>query len=220
MDKRIDIERLKQEQLRLAKEVITADTFKGYETVAGIDHAYFSGKILAAIVVIDTSGKILERKYTVKDDTFPYIPGFLSYKEGPVMAEAFSYLDHKPDILIIAGNGILHPRRFGIATHIGLLTDTPAIGVAKKLLLGREKGNEVEVDNEVRAIKFQSREHAKPVYISPGHKISLKTSVRIVKELTKGAKLPLPLKLAHQYANKIRDQLVQEEQVTEAAPAQ
>ena len=210
MEKRIDIERLKQEQLRLAKEVITADTFKGYETIAGIDHAYFGGRILAAVVVIDASGKILEKKYAVKDDTFPYIPGFLSYKEGPVMAEAFSCLDQKPDILMVAGNGILHPRRFGIATHLGLLADIPTIGVAKKRLVGRENGNEVEVDHEVRAIKIVTREHAKPIYVSPGHKVSLKTAVRIVRELTKGAKLPLPLKLAHQYANKMRDQLQQE----------
>ncbi len=203
-------EKLKEEQLKLAKEVITKDDFKKIELVAGIDQAFFDNKIISGIVVLK-KGKIIERKYAVKEVKIPYIPGYLFYREGPVILEAYNLLENKPDIIFINGNGILHPRRIGLASHVGLLLDKPTIGVTKKLILGKEKGNEIEVGNEIRAIKVSSKEHAKAIYVSPGHKISVRSAFKTTKDFLDGThKLPGPLKLAHKYVNKVKEKLKKE----------
>ena len=204
-------EKLKEEQLKLAKEVITKDEFKKIELVAGVDQSFIENKVISGIVVIKDK-KVIERKYAVKESIIPYMPGYLFYREGPAILEAYNLLENKPDLIFIDGNGILHPRRIGLASHVGLLLDKPVIGIAKKLLIGKEKRNEVEVDNEVRAIKIASKEFAKPIYVSPGHKISLRTAFKITKEFLDGThKLPAPLKLAHKYVNKIKERLKKEE---------
>ena len=111
--------------------------------------------------------------------------------------------------MIFDGNGILHPRKFGMASHMGVLLDITSIGIAKKLMIGDVKGNRVYVDKELRGEIIATREHSKPIYVSPGNKISLKTSVEIVKNCIKTPhKLPEPLHLAHRYANEIREKIV------------
>lgn len=203
-------DKLKEEQLKLAKEVITKDDFKKIELVAGVDQAFIDNKIISGIVVLK-KGKIIEKKYAIMEAKIPYMPGYLFYREGPVILEAYNLLENKPDLIMIDGNGILHQRRIGLASHVGLLLNKPTIGIAKKLLLGKEKRNEIEVDNEVRAIKVVSKEFAKPIYISPGHKISVRTAFKITKEFLDGThKLPKPLKLAHKYVNKIKEKLKKE----------
>ena len=152
-------EKLKEEQLKLAKEVITKDEFKKIELVAGVDQSFIENKVISGIVVIKDK-KVIEKKYAVKESVIPYMPGYLFYREGPAILEAYNLLENKPDLIFIDGNGILHPRRIGLASHVGLLLDKPVIGIAKKLLIGKEKRNEVEVDNEVRAIKIASKEFA------------------------------------------------------------
>jgi len=203
-------EKLKEEQLKLAKEVITKDELKKIELVAGVDQSFIENKVISGIVVIKDK-KVIEKKYAVKESVIPYMPGYLFYREGPAILEAYNLLENKPDLIFIDGNGILHPRRIGLASHVGLLLDKPVIGIAKKLLIGKEKRNEVEVDNEVRAIKIASKEFAKPIYVSPGHKISLRTAFKITKEFLDGThKLPVPLKLAHKYVNKVKERLKKE----------
>lgn len=203
------LKELKEEQLKLAKEVITKDEFKEFELVGGVDQVYIEDKkVISAIVVIDKKGKIIEKKYSVKDLTFPYVPGFLLYREGPVIVDVYSKLKNKPDILMIDANGILHPRGIGMASQIGLMLDCITIGVAKNLFCGKEKGNEIYVGNGVMGIKVATKEHAKPIFVSPGHKISIKSAVKIVKEfLIEGKKLPEPIRLAHKYANKIKENI-------------
>jgi len=204
-------EKLKEEQLKLAKEVITKDEFKKIELVAGIEQSFIENKIISGIIVLKKK-KIIEKKYAVVESKFPYMPGYLFYREGPAILEAYNSLENKPDLIFINGNGILHPRRIGIASHIGLLLDKPTIGIAKKLLIGKEKGNEIEVENEIRAIRIIPKEFAKPIYVSPGHKISLRTAFKITKDFLDGThKLPEPLKLAHKYAEKIKEKIKNKE---------
>ena len=156
--------------------------------------------------------EVKEKAYTIKKAPVPYMAGFLAYTEGPAISEAYAKLEQKPDVMIFDGNGILHPRRCGLASHIGVLLDIASIGVARHLLVGEVKGNVVYVDKEARAELLITREHSKPIYISPGHKISLKTSVEIVKKCIKFPhKLPEPLHLAHKYSNEIRDKLAKGE---------
>ncbi|MBI2102188.1 endonuclease V [Candidatus Woesearchaeota archaeon] len=205
----IDFEKLKEEQLKLAKKVIVRDSFDKPELIGGVDCAFSNDNVVAAVVVCDfRTMEIKEKVFAVKKANMPYIAGFLAYREGPAISEAFTKLQNKPDIMIFDGNGILHPRRFGLASHMGVAFDVASIGIAKQLLVGEEKGNVVYVDKGARAAVVVTREKSKPVYISPGHKISLKTSVEIVKKCMKFPhKLPEPLHLAHRYANEARDKV-------------
>ena len=206
----VDFQKLKEEQSKLAKKTITKDNFDKLDTIGGVDQAYHGEKVISAIVVCDDrTNTILEKVYAIADAKIPYVPGFLSYREGPAIGAAYSKLENKPDILIFDGNGILHPLRCGIATHMGVLLNQPSIGVAKELLLGEQKNGKIIVEKETRAVELITREKSKPVYISPGHKVSLKTSVEIVKKLLVFPhKLPEPLHLAHKYANEIRAKIL------------
>ena len=126
------------------------------------------------------------------------------YKDGPAVIEAYNKLEQKPDVLIVEANGILHPRRIGMASHVGILLDVPTVGVTKRLMLGEVRGQTIYVEKEARGYEFITREYANPIYISPGHKISLKTSMEIIKNCVRQPhKLPEPLHLAHKYGKKI-----------------
>jgi deoxyribonuclease V len=152
--------------------------------------------------------EVVEQKYAVVDEKFPYIAGFLSYRESPAVIEAYSKLENIPDLLILEGSGILHQRKIGMASHVGLLIDKPTIGITKTLLCGEVKDGKVIVDKEVLGFELKTKEHGNPIYVSPGNKITLDKSLEIVKKLIKPPhKLPEPLHLAHRYANKIREKL-------------
>jgi len=206
----VDIGKLKEEQLKLAKKVILSDSVKKIKTVAGADQAYVGNKVISAIVVCDYKNfDVVEKKYSVVDSKIPYISGFLFYKDGPAIIEAFNMLEQKPEVLIVKGNGILHPRRIGMASHVGILLDIATIGIAKKMMVGQIRERTIYVEKEARGYELATREHAKPIYVSPGHKISLKSSLEIVKNCIKYPhKLPMPLHLAHKYVNDAREEVM------------
>ena len=205
----INFDKLKEEQLKLAKKVIIRDSFEKIELVGGVDCTYNKEEVISAIVICDYKTlEVKDKVFAVTKAKLPYSPGFLAYREGPAISESYAKLENKPDVLVFHGNGILHPRRCGLASHMGVLLDIPSIGIAKQLLVGEIKGNIVYVEKEARSEMLVTREHAKPIYISPGHKISLKTSFEIVKNCLKFPhKLPEPLHLAHQFANEIREKI-------------
>jgi len=205
----IDFEALKKEQNKLAKKVITTDSFEKIKTIAGADQAYIGNKVISAIAVCDYKGlKLIEEKHAVVDAKIPYKSGFLFYRDGPAVMEAFNKLENKPDVLIVKANGILHPRRIGMASHVGILLDIATIGATKNLMLGEVREKTIYVEKEARGYELITREHARPIYISPGNKISLKTSLEIVKNsLRQPHKLPEPLHLAHKHGNKIKKEL-------------
>ena len=156
--------------------------------------------------------RLIETKHAVIEAKVPYKSGFLFYKDGPAIIEAFNRLENKPDVLIVEANGILHPRRIGMASHVGILLDTATIGVTKRLMLGEVKGKTVYVDKEARGYGLITKEHANPIYISPGHKISLKTSPEVIRKCMRFPhKLPEPLYIAHKYGNKIRETMIGEQ---------
>lgn len=207
----VDIEALKKEQLKLAKKVELKDSIKepDIRLIAGVDQAYTSdNKIISAIVVLDyRTFQMVERKYAVAELKMPYIPGFLAYREAPVIIDAFSKLEKKPDVLMFDCNGILHPRRIGMASHVGISLDIPAIGVAKTLIGGIVNDGKVYMDDEPRAMLMETKEHAKPVYVSPGHKITLRTAFIVAKNCVKNHKLPEPLHQAHKYSVRVRKKM-------------
>ncbi len=193
-----------QQQLRA--QVVTHDDFGEIQTVAGVDAGYEEdaagvgqGVARAAIVVLEfPSLRPLDYAIARRPTNFPYVPGFLSFRETPAVLAALDELRIRPDLLICDGQGIAHPRRFGIACHIGLLSDLPAIGCAKSLLTGRygalpdERGATVPLvhHGEQIGVALRSRAGTKPLFISIGHRVSLDSAVRIVMACTTKYRLP------------------------------
>ena len=144
---------------------------------------------------------------------FPYVPGYLSFRESHFLVRAFAELSPPPDLVFMDGHGFSHPRRLGLACHFGLLVDRPTIGVAKTILvgapagpLGSEPGDTVPLvweEREIGAV-LRTRRNANPIYISVGHRISLRSAVDQVLAATRGLRLPEPIRQAHLEANRLR----------------
>ncbi|MBW2964079.1 endonuclease V [Candidatus Woesearchaeota archaeon] len=208
----MNIQELKKEQLRLAKKVVTKDDFDEINYIAGCDQAYLDGKVVSCIVVMEYKTlKVVEKRYAAADAPLQYIPGFLAYRESPAVIEAMSKVEQKPDILLVDGNGVLHPRRLGMASHLGILLDMPTIGVAKKLMLGEEKDSKIMLEGERLGTVLKTKEHAKPIFLSVGHRVSLKTAEEIVRKcMVEKHKMPEPIHEAHKYSNKVRTRMLAE----------
>ena len=202
--RRINTAELINEQRRLSENVILKDSFKRFETIAGIDQTYSGNKIISCIVVCRAKTlEVIEKQTAIVPSQFPYIPGLLAYREMPAMVEAYSKLQTTPDIIIVDGHGIAHPRRLGLASHFGLVISRPTIGVAKTLVVGKVERGKIYVGKELCGFELRTKEHAKPIYVSPGHMISLGTALKIVRETIRHPhKLPEPLYLAHRGARK------------------
>lgn len=143
----------------------------------------------------------------------PYVPGYLGFRECPALLAAWERLAERPDLILVDGHGISHPRRCGIATHLGVLLDVPTIGCAKSILCGRVEGELGDapgsraplVDRgEVVGMALRTRARALPIYVSTGHRVSLETAIDWVQRLGDGRRLPLPIRLAHDAANATR----------------
>jgi deoxyribonuclease V len=212
---RFNLEEFKEEQIRLARKIITKDDFEEINLIAGVDQAFFENKIISAIAVLEyPSMKLVEEKYAVVEAQIPYIPGYLGFRESPAVLEAFTKLEHRPQLLIVDGHGICHPRKLGIASQLGLMLDIPTIGVAKKPLVGEVKDDKVYVEDELRGRLVKTREHANPLIVSIGHRISLKTAMEIVEKSTiPPHKLPEPLHIAHRYADKVREEEIKSKEI-------
>ena len=194
-------------QKKLAPRVIRKSRVKLAEivTVAGVDAGYSNDSAHAAVVVLDlTDLKVLEKAVASKPVSFPYVPGMLAFREGPVILEAMGKLTLRPDLLIVDGQGIAHSRRFGIASHIGLLTDIPSIGCAKTILWGDYQQPQptrgsiayLTAGDETIGAAVRTRTAVKPVFVSIGHLMDLKDSIRIILKTCRGYRLPEPIRCA------------------------
>jgi deoxyribonuclease V len=186
-------------QERLAVKVIRKSNLKLPTTVAGVDTGYSGGVTRAAVVNLKyPSLEPAGHAVSLGRVDFPYIPGLLSFREGPVILEALAKLTPAPDLLIVDGHGIAHPRRFGLACHIGLLADIPSIGCAKTRLLGAydepgpERGSfSYLIDQgEIIGAVLRTRRNVKPVFVSIGHKVNLKECIEFVLNCCRGYRLP------------------------------
>lgn len=174
--------------------------------IAAVDVAFRNNRAqaVAGCVLVDKKLTTLEAVAATADVEFPYIPGLLAFRELPVILAALHKLPAIPDVILCDGHGYAHPRRFGIACHLGVLLDIPTIGCAKSRLCGRHeepgnsKGDVVDViDNgEVIGACVRTKEGTKPVYVSTGHRTTLEDSVRLTLALTAKYRLPEPLRLA------------------------
>ena len=177
--------------------------------VAGVDVSVKENTSQAAVVVLLFPDlQVVETVLSQRPTPFPYIPGLLSFREGPVLEEAFQNLRHEPDVFIFDGMGIAHPRRIGIASHMGLCLQKPTVGCGKTLLVGRfgdlpdEKGAySYLIDKGERiGVALRTRAGTKPVFISPGHLADLATSIELVMRCTPKYRLPEPIRAAHSAA--------------------
>lgn len=206
----IDLKKLKKEQIELSKKIILKDGFKKINLIAGVDQAYLDEKVISCIAVFSYPKlELREKKFAMLKVNFPYISGFLAYREMPVIIEAFHQLENKPDLVLVDANGILHPRRCGMASHLGLVLNLPTIGISKRLSLGEVKNGRVFSGKDLVGFEVKTREKAKPLYISPGHLVSFGSCLKIIKETIKYPhKLPEPLHAAHRLVNCQREYLI------------
>jgi deoxyribonuclease V len=199
-------------QERWRGRVIPYDALGAVRHVAGIDVGFEQGgaSTRAAVVVLtfpelETVDEALARQPT----RFPYVPGLLSFREIPAVLEALAHLRVRPDLLLCDGQGYAHPRRFGLACHLGVLTDLPSVGVAKSRLIGEhgpvgeEKGSRAWLrhEGEIIGVVLRTRTRVQPLYISVGHRISLKTAIGYVLACTTRFRLPETTRRAHHLAS-------------------
>lgn len=206
----IDLHKLGMEQRKLAKAVSLKDAidFNLADKIAGCNTIVLGNRIIAAIVVLDKEMQILEQQYIAKKIKFPYLPGFRAYRELPALTECYNKLQEQPDVLFLEGHGIAHPRRCGIATHFGIVIKKPTIGVAKNILAGEVREGKIYLNNKLVGIELQTREGSRPIYISPGNMISLKTASELTKKfIIKPHKLPEPLAQVRKFTNRIKSEV-------------
>ncbi|PHM74498.1 deoxyribonuclease V [Xenorhabdus kozodoii] len=206
----IDTKALRQEQVEKSRRVIRHDDFFASSTpkfIAGADVGFEkSGTVTrAAIVVLQyPSLELVEYQIARIDTVLPYIPGLLSFREYPALIAAWQKLTLRPDLVMVDGQGIAHPRRFGIASHFGLLVDVPTIGVAKSRLCGEhalvgevQGASQPLMDHgEQIGVVLRSKKRCNPLYISLGHRISIDSAVFWVEQCIRGYKLPEPTRWA------------------------
>lgn len=199
-------------QQRLRTQVITEDQFGEVNWVAGVDVGFENDYAItkAAVVILNFPQlQLVETVLARLPTTFPYVPGFLSFREIPAILKALEQLTIEPDLIFCDGQGIAHPRRLGIAAHLGVLINYPTIGVAKSLLVGKhqpvplEKGNWQPLDDRTEMIGavVRSRTNVKPLYVSIGHRISLSTAIDYVLRCTTKYRLPETTRMADKMAS-------------------
>lgn len=217
----VDIPRAAAIQARLRRRLVQRPLPHPIRRLAGADVAYDrrSDAVWAAVVVLDFPGlELVEIAEAAAAAPFPYVPGFLTFREGPVLVQAFRALRIAPDVVIFDGQGIAHPRRLGIAAHMGILLEIPAIGCAKRRLTGRHEdpgprrgdrrplwaggprgGRGARIGTVLR-----TREGVRPVYVSPGHLCDHRGAARIVLRAATGFRLPEPVRRAHARVTALR----------------
>ena len=179
--------------------------------VGGVDVGFREGKAHAAAVVLGyPSLTLIEHASVELPVTFPYIPGLLSFRETPAVLAALEQLSHMPDALLCDGHGYAHPRRFGIACHLGMLLDLPVVGIGKSILvgsydnLGIEAGSTAELidHEEVIGMAIRTRQGVKPIFASIGNRVDLPSAVQLTLRCVKGHRLPEPIRLADRLASR------------------
>jgi len=201
-----------QLQKNLNKEIIIQPLPEKIEQVGGLDVGYQGKRARAAAVVLDfATMKVAEQSVIEMEVSFPYIPGLFSLREVPPLLAAIERLGMMPEVWLCDGQGIAHPRRFGLACHVGVLLDLPTVGCAKSILIGNhaplpvKRGNVSPIwdKEEIIGMAIRTRDAVRPVYVSIGHRADLESAVRLVLACGRGLRLPEPLGLAHRLTNRL-----------------
>jgi len=181
--------------------------------IAGVDAAFSDDTVFAAACLYLLPALApLEQKTAIRKLTFPYVPGFLSFREGPAIIAALAKLTRKPDLVLVDGQGIAHPRGLGIASHIGVLLGIPTVGCAKSRLIGEysepgsRKGSQSPLQFEGRTIGavLRTRDHTRPLFVSPGHRTDIATAIHCTIAGIGRYRIPEPLRCADMLSKKIK----------------
>lgn len=187
--------------------------------IAGADLSYprFSPRAVAGVVVLSWPGlEVVETRTVDGRMEFPYVPGLLSFREGPLLIQAFERLRTEPDLLFFDGQGAAHPRGFGLASHLGLILDRPSLGCAKSLLFGRaaepdrEAGSQTPIRDPAGrpiGVTLRTRTGVKPIFVSPGHRIGMQEAAEWALRMCRGYRIPEPVRRAHLLVNQRRREI-------------
>ena len=212
---RVNIQEAIRIQQNLRKKIILNDNPPKIQRIAAVDVAFSVNQAVSAVCIFEYSGlNLVEKTHAKRKISFPYVPGLLTFREGPVILEAFKKLKVKPDLALFDGQGICHPRRMGIATHMGIILDIASIGCAKSSLFGEyqmpgeDRGDFSYIydknTKEVLGIVLRTRRKIKPLFVSCGYKISIRSAIKIILELSPKYRIPQPLRYAHHLAQDAR----------------
>nr|WP_282572199.1 deoxyribonuclease V [Roseomonas acroporae] len=213
-----DLATARRVQVELAARVVAEDALGPVRLLGGADTSLDrfdpEDRIFAAAVALDPGGLApVAAGEHVARAPMPYVPGFLGFREVPLLVEAWAALPRRPDLVLVDGHGLSHPRGLGVACHLGVVLDVPTIGVAKSRLFGEEAGplgpepgdrTDLVWQGRVLAAVLRTRRRANPLYVSVGHRVSLDTAVEWVLRTLRGYRLPEPTRQAHLAANALR----------------
>jgi deoxyribonuclease V len=208
-------------QRELAGRIQGGPALGAFQTIAGADVSYnrWSPTLYACVVVLKVPElSVIEERTARVDVDFPYRTGLLSFREAPALLTTFRMLKNRPDVVMIDGHGLAHPRRFGIASHLGLWLGIPTIGCAKSRLIGEfdEPGAEAGSLSALRAgtdkvgCVLRSKRRCKPLFVSVGNGIDLGSAIQVVRSTTRCHRIPEPTRLAHEAVNRYRRQCMAE----------
>jgi deoxyribonuclease V len=212
----VSVEEAIRIQENLRSRIILKTDFSKVRTIGGGDVAYSKERnILFGVIVVLSfpQMEILDISEACGIVGFPYIPGLFSFREGPILIRTFQRLKRKPDVMLYDGQGIAHPRGFGLASHMGLWLDLPSIGCAKTPLVdgfvspGSSKGSYELIRREGKevGIVLRTKDNVKPLFVSPGHRIDLPTSIQLILKCCRGFRIPEPLRQAHHASRLLRE---------------
>ena len=204
-------EEARAQQTELRTLVSLTDSFGEINTIAGVDLSFSeeNNEGHAVVVVLSFPDfQILETRYATAPLRMPYIPGLLSFRESPIALEAFAQVETVPDLIFVDGQGLAHPRGFGIACHLGVLLDVPSVGVAKSRLIGQYDAAQIEEPgtatpltdangHQIIGSVVRTKPRTNPLFISPGHRISVDSATQLVLDSVRGFRLPEPTRQAH-----------------------
>jgi len=202
-------------QNELVARVVIRPLPGDFEILGAADIGYFkASNLLAAVVVTFTWPELepMEEVHAVSPARFPYVPGLLSFREVPALLESCGKLNHRPQVLLCDGQGIAHPRRFGLASHLGVCLDIPTVGCAKKRLCGdfepfdwrRGLSSPLTLDGDAIGRVLCTRDGVKPVYVSPGHLADIPSSTALILKCLRKFRIPEPLRQAHLAATRLK----------------
>jgi deoxyribonuclease V len=211
----LDEARTIQEAIARAAEDAPPVSLDGVRCIAGADASYSpDGRTVhAAVAVLGLPDlNVLERCWVSREVPFPYVPGFFAFREGPALISAVGALSRQPDLLLVDGHGRAHPRRAGIATHVGFLLSIPTVGVAKRILAGdavefgpaRGSASPIWDRGEIIGMAVRTKAGSRPVYVSAGHAMDLETAVAAVFATTGTSRIPAPVREAHRISREVR----------------
>ena len=207
MKRGFEIKQFKEISKQILNAINLKDNFEEIKTIAGFDVSFKNNKAICVGVMLEyPSMKEIETKETVSTEEISYSPGFTVFREGPIIIETYRSFEKKPDLLVVKGNGSIHPTKFGTASYVGVLINKPCVGVVKELIFGKLVDENILFKGVVKGKALKYKEFANPVYLSPGHNISLDSAYEIMKKCgDEKYKLPYPLYLAHKYLSKLKN---------------